>query len=366
MFSNLKHYLGGILGPHVNRKLIVIHSDDWGAERMPSNQVREKLAKSKKIDVENPYCYFDTLESEDDLDALFEILTSISDINGRNPVISANCLLANPDFEKIEKNNFEKYYYHTVKDTFIQHNKESAYNLWLEGFNNRLFVPQFHGREHVNVHYWLEKLREKHEGVSLAFENKVFGASFRDLGLRKNNFQAAWDFNNSKQESYVLDSIKDGIRLFQELFNMNSKTAVAPSYTWSKSQENLLKTLGVEQMQGLLLQKAPSQNKKKYNIHNRLFHQHDLQIRNVFFEPSLMPNTDIIDSCIERIRIAFQCKVPAIISSHRVNFIGGLNERNRIENLVQLKILLTKILKVWPDVEFISSEDLVRIKNGEQ
>jgi hypothetical protein len=84
-------------------------------------------------------------------------------------------------------------------------------------------------------------------------------------------------------------------------------------------------------------------------------------IRNAFFEPSLDPQFDWVSDCLKRIKIAFHCKKPAIIGSHRLNYIGFIEESNRTKNLAQLKILLKEIVKRWPKVEFIASDELESI-----
>ncbi|GAF03251.1 hypothetical protein [Saccharicrinis fermentans] len=50
-----------------------------------------------------------------------------------------------------------------------------------------------------------------------------------------------------------------------------------------------------------------------------------------------------------------------MISSHRVNYVGGLDVQNRSRGLKQLEQLLKQITKTWPDVEFITSEELGKI-----
>jgi hypothetical protein len=55
---------------------------------------------------------------------------------------------------------------------------------------------------------------------------------------------------------------------------------------------------------------------------------------------------------------AFRWKKPANISTHRVNFVGGIDEANREKGLKELKKLLNTIVKTWPDVEFMSTRDL--------
>ena len=49
---------------------------------------------------------------------------------------------------------------------------------------------------------------------------------------------------------------------------------------------------------------------------------------------------------------------PAIISSHRINYIGSLVEENRAYNLSRLNNLLKIILEKWPDIEFMTSDQL--------
>ena len=51
-------------------------------------------------------------------------------------------------------------------------------------------------------------------------------------------------------------------------------------------------------------------------------------------------------------------KAHATISSHRVNYVGWLNEDNRANGLIKLDELLSRIIKKWPNVEFMTSSEL--------
>ena len=64
---------------------------------------------------------------------------------------------------------------------------------------------------------------------------------------------------------------------------------------------------------------------------------------------------------MNEINIAFKWKKPAVISSHRVNYIGVLNTLNRDYGLLQLRRLLEQILKIWPEVEFMTSDELGKL-----
>lgn len=60
-----------------------------------------------------------------------------------------------------------------------------------------------------------------------------------------------------------------------------------------------------------------------------------------------------------QIRTAFMYQKPAVICTHRINYIGGILAANRDRGLRDLKRLLATITKKWPDVRFISSDQLI-------
>src|SRR5687767_9525884 len=124
-----------MIGWSTDRKILVIESDDWGAIRMPSSQVYEDLL-AKNIPVNRSYFNRnDSLESNNDLDALFEVLTKYRDVNGAHPVITALCVVANPNFERIRRNGFENFEYEIVSDTFTRYgnSRNRVLDLWREG-----------------------------------------------------------------------------------------------------------------------------------------------------------------------------------------------------------------------------------------
>jgi len=67
------------------------------------------------------------------------------------------------------------------------------------------------------------------------------------------------------------------------------------------------------------------------------------QIQDVaaLFEPGI-GDRDWVSTCLKEIAVAFN--KPAIISSHRVNFVGGMSMDNRDDGLQKLQTLLNKIV----------------------
>ncbi|MBK8852991.1 MAG: hypothetical protein IPN10_02550 [Saprospiraceae bacterium] len=132
----------------------------------------------------------------------------------------------------------------------------------------------------------------------------------------------------------------------------------------------MLSENGIESIQGLSYQYIPNPGgnyKRKYHYTGQInkWGQRYL-VRNVFFEPSLLPQIDWVNKCLQEIEIAFRMKKAAIIGSHRVNFIGSIVPENSSVNLRLFENLLIQILKKWPDVQFITSGELTDILNKKE
>src|SRR3546814_849377 len=111
---------------------------------------------------------YDTLESNTDMEQLFDVLLRHSDQQGRNPVITAMTNVANPDFDKIRKRKHEQYFYEPFVDTLQRYpDHDRVYNLYREGIKQRIFVPEFHGREHVHISRWMDALQGGDPKVSM-------------------------------------------------------------------------------------------------------------------------------------------------------------------------------------------------------
>ena len=171
MLGNIKTNLSNIPGWRTNRKILVLESDDWGSIRMPSSEVYKKLLKNDIRVDRDLFCKYDSIAQKDDLTCLYEALQSVKDKNDRNAVLTANAVMANPDFERIKESDFETYYYQPFSELLASDPAYSGvWSLWKEGINEKIFRPQFHGREHLNVKKWLQALQQNESATKLAFD----------------------------------------------------------------------------------------------------------------------------------------------------------------------------------------------------
>ena len=96
--SLLSVHASNIPGWCTNRKIVVIESDDWGSIRMSSLEAFKKLLKAGMREDRNHYNLYDSLESNRDLECLFETLSNFKDKNGKAPVMTGVNVVANPVF----------------------------------------------------------------------------------------------------------------------------------------------------------------------------------------------------------------------------------------------------------------------------
>jgi hypothetical protein len=240
-------------------------------------------------------------------------------------------------------------------------------SLYFSGIKEGLIMPQFHGREHLNVKRWMQALQNSEQSELDAFSQSVFSTKIAKSKGYANEYMDALDFDDKSELEFQKKSLVEGMNLFESIWGFRSKSFIAPCYIWHSELEQTLYDCGVKYIQGLVNQLQPKDvkgyfYKKKYhyqgqknNLGQRYF------IRNAFFEPSTNPHFDWIGDCMRRIDIAFNFHKPAIISSHRLNYIGHLNQNNREKNLKLFKELLSRIIKQWPDVRFKSTDELGEI-----
>jgi len=363
--STLKN-ISNIPGWHTRRHIIVIESDDWGSIRMPSLISFEKLENAglnlRSEDAER-YNLNDTLATTNDLEGLFNVLSSVKDKNGNHAIFSPACIVANPDFDKIKKSDFREYFYEPFTQTLKHYpGCENSIELWREGIEKKLFLPQLHGREHLNVNAWLTALKEGDKATLYAFNEGMWG--FVPTAYPKLDYQAAFLFKHINEIEHHKRIIADAVKLFVDIFRYHPMHFVPPNGQFNNSLNKTLIETGIKFRYAPKIQNEPLGLDKKRRVFHFLGQKDKSGIiylnRNCFFEPS-QKGIDWVDRCLNDVKLAFSCYKPAIISSHRLNFIGSLNPGNRDTGLSQLSILLKAIVKQWPKAEFMSIDNLGKL-----
>ncbi len=364
--ANLVKNISNIPGWSTKRKIVLFLVDDWGTIRIPSRQSRDALEREGIPCLTNRFNAYDTLASNTDLSALFEVLKSVKDRNGNAPSFTALTTVVNPSFDKIRESEFQKFVYEPFTETLERYYPSSnVFALWKQGIDDKLFVPQFHGREHFHNEFWLNELRNGNKNLKKAFEHHAIGVPVGVQTKYMSEYMAAFDFEDQAMLQRQELMIEDGIRIFKSLFGYSPILFTSTSLLHNKAIEPALKKQGIDFIDRSKISFEPLGNgnykKEFYKLGQQNQSGQKTITRNCMFEPNANPSADCVDQTLKDMATAFRWNKPAIISSHRVNFVGGIEPENRDLGLKSLSFLLLGITRKWPDAEFMTFNDFAKL-----
>ncbi len=341
--------------------MVIIECDDWGSINMPTKDIYGQLLSAGLPVDKRSWNKYDTLETRNDLELLFDVLSSVKDRNSRPAIITPVINMANPDFQKIRSGGFVKYHYEKFTDTYNNYYPDSnVFELWKQGLEYGIFTPELHGREHIAVQLWMDKLREGNKDLLYAFDHGFVSLEIPDIFSPAKEFRAEFFFASQEQKPFLTDSINDGVRLFKEIFGFPPRVFVPANGIFHSDFDAVVASAGIKFLNVSYLMPYPDLSgglKYRYFVTG----QKNLQgltyyTRNCAFEPT-DESYKGIDLTLRQVAAAFRWGKPANISTHRANFAGGLDPTNRAKGLSELKKLLEEIIKLWPDAEFMGSGD---------
>ncbi len=363
ILNNIKN----LWGWRTPRKIVVFSVDDYGNVRLANQQARKKMDYAG-LKVLSRFDAFDTLETRQDLEMLFDTLSSVSDCNGKHAVFTPFAVPCNIDFEQLSDEGYKQYRYELLPVTYEKLTAlepdayEGTWKLWKEGIAQGLMAPQFHGREHLNLKVFGEKLANKDHELFTCLENRSY-TSISDSGYQTIGYTAAFDFSEVKENEGFKEIIEDGLDAFEKVFGYRSVHFTPPGGREHQSIHQYLHNCGIQYIDTPLI-KQEHQGKGNYTksvnwTGKRTESGLICCVRNVVFEPTHERGFEWINFSLQQIETAFRWHRPAIVSSHRVNYCGHISPENRKVGLDSLKRLLKAVVNRWPDVEFVSSGDLV-------
>lgn len=353
---------------HTNERIVVIESDDWGSIRVPSGDTLDRLEKAGDAPLVDPFLKYDCLERQEDLDDLCRVLLRFTGNDGNPACITANFAVANADFDKISIT--QEYHREPITDTY---HKYYGNNTIIESIKEyrekKVFVPQLHCLEHLNVNRWMRDLKAGKADTLLALENNMYGIGVSFTKENPYGYMDAFDYTTEQERQDITDRIALAAEWFEKIFGERSESFTASCLVWDDYLERALLDVGVAHLQSGNQQYLPSYYSRKMGKHRKILRRMAQKkdngifytIRNCLFEPSLTGELAWAQElCLFQMQRAFAKGVPAVISSHRLNYVGGIDENNKYRNLQGLEQLLCKIVEQYPDVIFMSSDMLGR------
>ena len=364
--QELVTHLKNLPGTKTNRKLMVIYVDDYGSIR-----VRDKLAYNNLLkaglDVDKTRYGYDTLCTTEDLQMLFDVLTSVKDKNGHHAVFTPFANIANPDFERIKESGFQQYYREPFTKTMerLGNAYNGAYELWKQAIAAGLFRPEYHGTEHISVWKFMKALQNRHKSTMLSFENESVASPFFPDEPRIEHATAVFDIKKKSDNDSLKADIEVGLDMFEDLLGYRAVqftpgAAIYSPLLHESLLQNGIKSIHVQRYKAYPLGEGQFEKTFLYTGKKNAVGQRYI-VRNCVFEPFLddrTHNLNAVNNCLLNIEAAFRMHAPAMISTHRVNFAGAIESTHRDESLRMLNELLHEVVKRWPDVEFVSGSEM--------
>jgi hypothetical protein len=363
IINNLKN----ITGWKSNRKLLAFAVDDYGNIRLSSLEARKKL-EADGVNLKSRFDQLDALDTFQDIEMLFKVLQSVKDKNNNPAIFTTYALCANVDFEKsLAKGEFVPESLDSTYERLSQEdpeNFEGAFPLLKEGISMGLIRPQFHGREHLNVLAFNLLLRNKDATLMKNLKMSSLAGIPNHKDLPNVRFSEAFSFWSKDEIAAHKTIIEDGLNQFEKVYGYRSATFTPPAMLIHPELYPFVETLGIQAIDKPRAHVVHVGNgvyqKEKNTLGIQKGQNHVTIVRNCMFEPN-NKNLDWVNFTFGQINAAFFWGKPAIISSHRVNFCGFIEDENRRKGLESLKFLLKKVVKTWPDVEFVAVDELAEI-----
>ncbi|MDW5290743.1 hypothetical protein [Formosa sp. PL04] len=350
--SRIKSRLRAFSTLKCKQPIVIFQSDDWGMVRAPENKDFISNFGEPKI------WAYDQLESEEELELIFQMLLKYKDANDNPPLIEANFIVSNPDFEATKENGYQSIVLKSISQ-YSELNKK-----WNEGVKRRIFIPQYHGRLHFNYDKMLDMIQNDPESKAI-FDLQLHGGvnNYNKGNWTLHSEYQRWEDGTELPYNQLLQWIEVGISDFFNVFGYYPKSTIAPQYVFTPTTARAFAELGFQSIQGTNMQAYKKNNLKRLkNIPTGSTYYKGLiaSSRNIKFEPS-RGNTDwkyesVIKKCVNLINK----KIPVIIDSHRINYVGKFGEEGRED----LDKLIGDLIK--RGCRFLTSEEFSEavINNG--
>lgn len=253
---NIANIRGAAVG---NRKILVIESDDWGSIRVPSKMVHDKLNRvGANLDVD-PFTKYDGLERVEDLQKLFSVLKQYVDCKGNHPIVTPFYVMRNADFSAILNCEYRKFYDESFLCTYKKYGEdpEMVLKTIRKGINDRVFIPELHCLEHLNVYAWMRDLQNGNEDTRLACKNGMYGLG---TNFRDDNLYGYMDAFHNRYEEQIKEyecMIKTAVCDFESIMGYSPVAFTAPCYIWDPKIEEYLYTNGLMYLCGANYQLIP-------------------------------------------------------------------------------------------------------------
>lgn len=351
-------------GWRASGKLLLFAVDDYGNIRLHSRKSRDTLEKAG-VQLSGRFDWLDALDTRTDYEYLFEVLDAFRDRNNRPACFTTYALPCNTDYLRTIAEG--RFVYETLDRTYDTLSAEfpesyaGAFGLIQEGIRKKYIRPQYHGREHINVHVFNALLCDGDASLKANLHERCMAGLPQHPAYPGVEFNQAFAFWKAEETVLHRQILADGLEQFKKVYGYASSTFTPPAQQLHPDLYSFVSGLGVravDKVRAVNRHRGEGRFETEANrLGNKIAPDCTTLVRNCVFEPT-DSDIDWVSLTLGQVRAAFFWGRPAIISSHRVNFSGHIDTGNRKKGLEMLRSLLRRIVSEFPDVEFIGMDEL--------
>lgn len=346
----------------VKGHVVVFDSDDWGCQRVHSQNEKNFLDSYPGFMPHDCFEDNDCLETKEDFDALAKVLESFTDSEGHHPIFTLNYVLNNLVYASANYSAGQRpcFIYETLEQTYLRSNVPFLWNNPAYCAPDSVFAFSLHAFAHLNEARFCRDIEANKNGAR-DFYNHGVVASLDP----KNRFCYMDEMGGGRADvTSSLSRLGKASEQFALVFHRKSLCFTPSCGVLDPSSLPSLAAMGFSAIKitdsfyrsfdGKGFHKHPIRSLKKLTPHS----SSRFLVRNCTFEPIFF-DKKALEFCLRDIVYAFKHGKPAIISTHRMNYVSGF-DKNAYQNRLHLLCeLLLEIMKRYPDVQFMSTDELV-------
>ena len=253
MFVFIFSHLGSAVDIDSSLRFVTWESDDWGQQQdsalyLPNNSFYENvLALGQDYGAADSWTT--SLETLSDTQRFLQHWKSYSASVGKHVPITPFFVMGYPDYDAIEQKNYTKI---VTKNITQGHNPvfpetEGLLDMYVQGYQDQIWMPQYHGYLHFNYRTWLSQLRENDPVAHYLFDNNIVGINRSEGGSASAYYYPSLssEYKNVAKDPNSTDPmlrnfsipynetdwlVSNGKQVFYDLFGYHPTSTVAPNY----------------------------------------------------------------------------------------------------------------------------------------
>ncbi|AFL75528.1 glycosyhydrolase [Thiocystis violascens] len=290
------------------------------------------------------------------LGRIVDILARHRDATGRAAVMTIGAILAIPDNEAIRRNGLR---WHDSR-TLLAPDFDAIRKALIQGQELGVLALQLHGM----THYWPPTFLKAMADDKLV-RDWILTSDGVETETLPSPIQSRWtDTSVLPSQPLSVETIRaavaEEVSRFQDCFGVRPTVAVPPTFVWNRDVEQAWVEHGIQVIvtpgRRLTLRDAEGRpggcDRTMLNAERGASGAIYL-VRDIYFEPALGHR---VEPTLAEIARHVRLGRPALIETHRVNFTGTQEQRER--SLAELDRLLSRARERWPDMRFLSSAEL--------